>query len=184
MRSSGGGGAGSGGVRGLGLRQEAAQPTTPTSMAPRSRSTSARAPTASCASSVIPENGAPREATLGIARRMNENELARGIADALNTVLGPGVRRRQGRRRARQDSQERARRRQLLGRDHVQRAGLRRHPRQLRRVAAAAARAAGRQPAAASGCARRASRSSRARAAARARSDALRRRGSGMTQGG
>jgi hypothetical protein len=38
---------------------------------------------------VIPENGAPREATLGIAKRMNENELARGIADALNAVLGP-----------------------------------------------------------------------------------------------
>jgi hypothetical protein len=38
---------------------------------------------------VIPENGAPREATVAIAKRMNENELARGIADALNTVLGP-----------------------------------------------------------------------------------------------
>jgi hypothetical protein len=38
---------------------------------------------------VIPENGVPREATLAIAKRMNENELARGIADALNTVLGP-----------------------------------------------------------------------------------------------
>ena len=38
---------------------------------------------------VIPENGAAREATLGIAKRMNENELARGIADALNAVLGP-----------------------------------------------------------------------------------------------
>jgi hypothetical protein len=38
---------------------------------------------------VIPENGAPREATLAIAKRMNENELARGIADALNSVLGP-----------------------------------------------------------------------------------------------
>ena len=38
---------------------------------------------------VVPENGAPREATLAIAKRMNENELARGIADALNTVLGP-----------------------------------------------------------------------------------------------
>ena len=55
---------------------------------------------------VVPENGAPREATLAIAKRMNENELARGIADALNTVLGARVRRRQGRRRARQDSQE------------------------------------------------------------------------------
>ena len=38
---------------------------------------------------VIPENGAPREATVAIAKRMSENELARGIADALNTVLGP-----------------------------------------------------------------------------------------------
>jgi hypothetical protein len=38
---------------------------------------------------VIPENGVPREATLAIAKRMNENELARGIAAALNTVLGP-----------------------------------------------------------------------------------------------
>jgi hypothetical protein len=38
---------------------------------------------------VIPENGVPREATMTIARRMSENDLARGIADALNTVLGP-----------------------------------------------------------------------------------------------
>ena len=38
---------------------------------------------------VVPENGSPREATFGIERRMNENELARGVADALNTVLGP-----------------------------------------------------------------------------------------------
>jgi hypothetical protein len=38
---------------------------------------------------VIPENGTPREATLAIARRMNENDLARGIADSLNTVLAP-----------------------------------------------------------------------------------------------
>jgi hypothetical protein len=38
---------------------------------------------------VVPENGAPREATFAIERRMNENELARGVADALNTVLGP-----------------------------------------------------------------------------------------------
>jgi hypothetical protein len=38
---------------------------------------------------VIPENGTAREATLLIAKRMNENELARGIATALNTVLGP-----------------------------------------------------------------------------------------------
>ncbi len=38
---------------------------------------------------VVPENGAPREATFGIARRMSENDLARGIAESLNTVLGP-----------------------------------------------------------------------------------------------
>ena len=38
---------------------------------------------------IVPENGAPREATLAVPRRMNENELARGIAESLNTVLGP-----------------------------------------------------------------------------------------------
>lgn len=38
---------------------------------------------------VIPENGEPREATFGIARRMNENELAKNIAVSLNTVLAP-----------------------------------------------------------------------------------------------
>jgi hypothetical protein len=38
---------------------------------------------------VVPENGTAREATFAIERRMNENELARGVADALNTVLGP-----------------------------------------------------------------------------------------------
>ena len=38
---------------------------------------------------VIPENGTAREATAVVAKRMNENELARGIADALNAVLGP-----------------------------------------------------------------------------------------------
>ena len=38
---------------------------------------------------VIPENGTPRETTLAILNRMSENELARGITDALNTVLGP-----------------------------------------------------------------------------------------------
>jgi hypothetical protein len=37
---------------------------------------------------VIPENGTPREATLAIPRRMSENDLARGIADSLNAVLG------------------------------------------------------------------------------------------------
>jgi hypothetical protein len=38
---------------------------------------------------VIPENGEPREATFGIARRMNENDLAKNIAVSLNTVLAP-----------------------------------------------------------------------------------------------
>ena len=38
---------------------------------------------------VVPENGTAREATFAIERRMNENELARGVADALNRVLGP-----------------------------------------------------------------------------------------------
>ncbi len=38
---------------------------------------------------VVPENGAAREATLAIEKRMHENELARGIVDALNTVLAP-----------------------------------------------------------------------------------------------
>lgn len=38
---------------------------------------------------VIPENGAAREATLAIARRMSENDLARALADALNAVVGP-----------------------------------------------------------------------------------------------
>jgi hypothetical protein len=38
---------------------------------------------------VVPENGEPREATFGIARRMNENDLAAGIAKSLNTVLLP-----------------------------------------------------------------------------------------------
>jgi hypothetical protein len=38
---------------------------------------------------VVPENGAAREATFAIEKRMHENELARGITDALNTVLAP-----------------------------------------------------------------------------------------------
>jgi hypothetical protein len=38
---------------------------------------------------VIPENGTPREATLAIAKRMSENDLARGLADALNAAIGP-----------------------------------------------------------------------------------------------
>jgi hypothetical protein len=38
---------------------------------------------------VVPESGAAREATFAIEKRMNENELARGITDALNAVLAP-----------------------------------------------------------------------------------------------
>ena len=38
---------------------------------------------------VIPENGAALEATFPIEKRMHENELARGITDGLNAVLGP-----------------------------------------------------------------------------------------------
>ena len=38
---------------------------------------------------VLPENGAPREATFAIEKRMSENELAGGITDALNAVLAP-----------------------------------------------------------------------------------------------
>jgi len=38
---------------------------------------------------VVPENGAAREATFAIEKRMHENELARGIVDALNVVLAP-----------------------------------------------------------------------------------------------
>jgi hypothetical protein len=38
---------------------------------------------------VVPESGAAREATFAIEKRMHENELARGITDALNTVLAP-----------------------------------------------------------------------------------------------
>jgi hypothetical protein len=38
---------------------------------------------------VVPENGTPREAQFAIQRRMNENEVAKGIAEALNAVLGP-----------------------------------------------------------------------------------------------
>jgi hypothetical protein len=37
---------------------------------------------------VIPQNGTPLEATLAIEKRMSENDLARGIADSLNGVLG------------------------------------------------------------------------------------------------
>ena len=38
---------------------------------------------------VVPQNGSPREAMLAVEKRMHENELARGITDALNSVLGP-----------------------------------------------------------------------------------------------
>lgn len=38
---------------------------------------------------VIPENGAPREATFDVLRRMNENDLASAIAIGLNKVLAP-----------------------------------------------------------------------------------------------
>lgn len=38
---------------------------------------------------VIPENGAPREATFDVLRRMNENDLASQIAIGLNKVLAP-----------------------------------------------------------------------------------------------
>ena len=120
---------------------------------------------------VIPENGAPREATLAIARRMSENDLAKGIAESLNTVLAAGVCCRQGQRRAREDSEEAEGRGELLGGDHVQRTGLRGHPRQLRSRRLSRALLARSRRAAES---LRASRSSRARAAGRARSDALR----------
>ena len=38
---------------------------------------------------LTPENGTPREATLDIHRRMSENDIAKGIAAALEPVLGP-----------------------------------------------------------------------------------------------
>jgi len=38
---------------------------------------------------VIPENGAPREATFDVLRRMSENDLASAIAIGLNKVLAP-----------------------------------------------------------------------------------------------
>jgi hypothetical protein len=38
---------------------------------------------------VVPESGVAREATFAIEKRMHENELARGIVDALNVVLAP-----------------------------------------------------------------------------------------------
>jgi hypothetical protein len=38
---------------------------------------------------VTPENGTPREATLDIHKRMSENDIAKGIAKALEPVVGP-----------------------------------------------------------------------------------------------
>ena len=38
---------------------------------------------------VIPENGAPREATFDVLRRMSENDVAAAIAIGLNKVLAP-----------------------------------------------------------------------------------------------
>lgn len=37
---------------------------------------------------LIPENGTPREATLAIHKHMNENDIAKGIAKALEPELG------------------------------------------------------------------------------------------------
>jgi hypothetical protein len=39
--------------------------------------------------SVQPENGTPRDASLAIHKRMSENDIAKGVADALEGVLGP-----------------------------------------------------------------------------------------------
>ena len=39
--------------------------------------------------SVQPENGAPREATLDLHKHMSENDIAKGIAQALEPVLSP-----------------------------------------------------------------------------------------------
>jgi hypothetical protein len=73
---------------GAGWAQEAAQPSTYFDGAKITVNERARAD-GFMRVKVTPENGAPREATMTIARRMSENDLARGIADALNTVLGP-----------------------------------------------------------------------------------------------
>lgn len=74
---------------GPGWAQEAAQPSTYFDGAKITVNERARAD-GFMRVKVTPENGgAPREATMTIARRMSENDLARGIADALNTVLGP-----------------------------------------------------------------------------------------------
>jgi hypothetical protein len=39
--------------------------------------------------SVLPENGAPREATVDLRKHMSENDIAKGIATALEPVLAP-----------------------------------------------------------------------------------------------
>jgi hypothetical protein len=38
---------------------------------------------------VVPENGTPHEGTLAIHKRMSENDIAKGIANALEPNLGP-----------------------------------------------------------------------------------------------
>jgi hypothetical protein len=38
---------------------------------------------------LTPQNGTPREATLDIHKRMSENDIAKGIAVALEPVVGP-----------------------------------------------------------------------------------------------
>jgi hypothetical protein len=38
---------------------------------------------------VLPENGTAREGTLAIHKRMSENDIAKGIANALEAKLGP-----------------------------------------------------------------------------------------------
>lgn len=38
---------------------------------------------------LTPENGTPREATLDIHKRMSENDIAKGIAAALEPIVGP-----------------------------------------------------------------------------------------------
>ena len=38
---------------------------------------------------VLPQNGAPREATVDLHKHMSENDIAKGIAQALEPVLSP-----------------------------------------------------------------------------------------------
>jgi hypothetical protein len=38
---------------------------------------------------VTPENGAPREATIAVLRRMNENDIAKQLAETLRPALAP-----------------------------------------------------------------------------------------------